>query len=128
VSLSSSSLPNEGFVQITTDNGTKSVCSETLKNKANDTVCRQLGYIREDPLVKKAAPSGTEEETFSGSIDCNGGDTKLSQCAFFKSDNGCSELSYIKCKYIYIQVDDGKLGWELLELEQMRKEQKRQKI
>ena len=48
---------------------------------------------------------------FSGSIDCNAGDKLLSQCVFKKSEESCSELSYIKCKYIQIlQVDDKEPG------------------
>ena len=43
--LSSSSLPNGGFVQMVTKyNGIKSVCLDSIKSKAKDVVCDQLGY------------------------------------------------------------------------------------
>ena len=47
-------------------------------------------------------PSSLKDEIFSGSIDCNAGDKLLSQCVFKKSEESCSELSYIKCKCIQI--------------------------
>ena len=101
VSLSNSSLPNEGFVQIVTKySGTKSVCWQSLKNSADDVVCRQMGYIRKDSLVKQPAPSGIKDEIFSGSINCNGGENDLSQCSIDASTKRCSELSYIKCKLL----------------------------
>ena len=102
VSLSNSFLPNEGSLQITTDSGTKSVCRQSLKNKAAETVCSQLGYKRDDSLVIKTDPSSMKDEIFSGSIDCNAGDKLLSQCVFKKSEDSCFELSYIKCKCIQI--------------------------
>ena len=75
VSLSNSSLPNEGFVQIVTKySGTKSVCWQSLKNSADDVVCRQMGYIRKDSLVKQPAPLSAKDKIFSGSINCNGGE------------------------------------------------------
>ncbi len=99
VSLSNSSLPNKGFVQIVTKySGNKSVCWQSLKNSADDVVCRQMGYIGKDSLVKQPAPSGAKDEIFSGSINCNGGENDLSQCSINASTKSCSELSYIKCK------------------------------
>ncbi len=103
VSLSSSSLPNEGFVQIKY-NGTKSVCWQSLKNSAGDVVCRQMGYIRRDSLVEKPAPSGIKDEIFSGSINCNGGENDLRQCSIDASTKSCSELSYMKCKLFKRQI------------------------
>ena len=100
VSLSHSSLPNEGFVKIQTKySGNKSVCWESLKNSADDVVCRQMGYNRSFSLVKQPAPSDLKDEIFSGRINCNGGENHLSQCAIDASMTNCSELSYIKCKY-----------------------------
>ncbi len=101
VSLSHSSLPNEGFVQIVTKySGTKIVCWQSLKNSADDVVCHQMGYIRKDSLVKQPAPSGIKDETFSGSINCNGRENDLSQCSIDASTTSCSELSYIKCELL----------------------------
>ena len=105
VFLSNSSLPNEGFVQIVTKySGTKSVCWQSLKNSTDDVVCRQMGYIRKDSLVKQPAPSGIEDEIFSGSINCNGGEKYLSRCSTFSSTTSCSELSYIKCELLKRQI------------------------
>ena len=101
VSLSYSSLPNEGFVKITTDSGIKNVCWQSLGN-AKDVVCRQLGYKQADSLVEKAAPSDSKDEIFSGSIVCNDGGTKLSQCrsTVTNSSQSCSTFSYLKCKFL----------------------------
>ena len=98
VFLSNSSLPNEGFLQIITDNGTKSVCGESLLNNAKNVVCAQLGYQRSDSLVQMAVPSDNKDPIFSGSINCNGGTKNLSQCSITTSSESCSKLSYIKCK------------------------------
>ena len=100
MSLSNSPLPNEGFVKIITDNGTKSVCRKSLTNSDINVVCAQLGYQREGSLVSKAAPSNDKDAIFSGSIDCYGGEIRLSQCSITAaSSESCSEISYIKCKY-----------------------------
>ena len=98
MSLSHSSLPNEGFVKIAIGNGTKNVCWKSLGNSKN-VVCRQLGYVKADSLIEKAVPSVSK--VFSGSITCNDGDTKLSQCSI-KDDSiqDCSQLSFIKCKFL----------------------------
>ena len=103
VFLSNSSLPNEGFVKIQTKySGNKSVCWESLKNNADDVVCRQMGYNRSVSLVNQPAPSDIKDEIFSGSINCNGGEKYLSQCAINASTKICSELSYLKCKHLKI--------------------------
>jgi hypothetical protein len=99
VSLSYSSLPNEGFVKITTDSGIKNVCWQSLGN-AKDVVCRELGYKTADSLVGKATPSELKDEIFSGSTVCDDGDTKLSQCSVTNSSQSCSNLSYLKCKFL----------------------------
>ena len=96
--LTSSSLPNEGFVQIITDKGTKSVCGKSLLNNAKNVICTQLGYERSDSLVQLAAPLDNKDAIFSGNIDCNGGEKNLSQCSITTSSESCSKLSYIKCK------------------------------
>ena len=98
VSLSYLSLPNEGFVKITTDS-VRNVCWQSLGN-AKDVVCRQLGYKAADSLLQKAAPSDLKDEIFSGSLVCNDGDTKLSQCSVTASSQSCSKLSYLKCKFL----------------------------
>ena len=101
VLLSYSSLPNEGFVQVVTNTiGTKSVCWQSLKNSADDVICRQLGYNNVTSYFNKTVPSGGTE-IFSGSIDCSGGEKHLSQCSMTTSTQTCSlELSYIKCKFL----------------------------
>jgi hypothetical protein len=99
VSLSYSSLPNEGFVKITTDSKIKNVCWKSLGN-AKDVVCRELGYKQADSLVEKAAPSDLKDEIFSGSMVCNDGVIKLSHCSVTASSQSCSNLSYLKCKFL----------------------------
>jgi hypothetical protein len=102
VSLSHSSLPNEGFVKILTKySGNQSVCWESLKNSADDVVCRQMGYKRSASHVSQSAPSDVKNEIFSGSINCNGEEKYLSRCAIDASRNrkSCSELTYIKCRF-----------------------------
>ena len=102
VRLSSSSLPNEGFVQIVTKyNGTKSVCGDSLNDKAKDVVCDQLGYKNTKSYTKKTAPSSdTNVERISGDINCDGSESDLSQCSISISTTSCGELSYIKCKFL----------------------------
>ena len=100
VSLSYSSLPNEGVVQITTDNGTMNVCSQSLQQNydAMSTVCRHLGHDSAHSFVNISPPTDANA-TFSGSINCNSGDRYLSQCSINASaSESCSELSYIRCK------------------------------
>jgi hypothetical protein len=99
ISLSYSSLPYEGVVQITTGGGTKNVCWQSLKNSAKDVFCRQLGYgYLFIPLLNVSAPTDAKSATFSGSIDCNGSEKYLSQCSITSSANkSCSEFSHIHC-------------------------------
>ncbi len=101
MSLSNSSLPYKGVVQITTDSGTKQVCSGSLNYYARKTVCRHLGYWY---FLANTISTSTnaKDETFSGSINCFA-DKKskkyISQCSITASANdSCSELSYIQCK------------------------------
>ncbi|CAB4032471.1 retinoschisin-like, partial, partial [Paramuricea clavata] len=98
VSLSYSSLPYKGVVQITTDSGTKNVCWKSLKNQAKDIICRHLGYNGIFSLVNISTPTDAKNATFSGSINCNGEEKYLSQCSITASTgDSCSELSYIQC-------------------------------
>ena len=98
VSLSHSTLPNEGFLQIVTKySGTKNVCWQSLKNQAANIVCRQMGYSSVTSLVNMDPPSDTKDKIFSGSINCDGGERNISQCSITTSTQSCSELSYIKC-------------------------------
>ena len=99
--LSYSSLPNEGFVQIVTElSGNQSVCWQSLKNNADDVICRQLGYTSLTSHFNKTIPSGSTDKIFSGNIDCNGKEQDLSQCSIATSTQTCSELSYIKCEFL----------------------------
>ena len=100
VFLLHSSLSNEGLLQITTVNGTKSVCRNSLDDKDLRVICRQLGYAGNGDISSKAVSSVTNDEIFSGSINCNGGERGLSQCSITSSTESCSELSYIKCKFL----------------------------
>ena len=99
VSLSYSSVPYKGIVQITTEGGTKNVCWQSLQNQANDIVCRHLGYDNVYSFVNISTPTDAKDATFSGSINCNGEEKYLSQCSINVSANeSCSGLSYIECK------------------------------
>ncbi|XP_028397384.1 uncharacterized protein LOC114521168 [Dendronephthya gigantea] len=97
ISLSNSSLPNEGIVQITANNWTRSVCAGSLTNKANDVVCVQMGYKRADSVVNTPVLPDSKDEMFSGTINCNDDDNDLSYCSFTVTASSCSQLSYIKC-------------------------------
>ena len=98
MSLSYSSVPYEGVVQITTDSGTKNVCWQSLKDYAKDIVCGHLGYNRVYSLVNISIPTNAKDATFSGSINCNGEEKYLSQCSINASvSESCSGLSYIGC-------------------------------
>jgi hypothetical protein len=99
VSLKDSSLPNEGFVQIATKyNGIKNVCWQSLTNEAANIFCRQLGYTRMASNVSKVPPSN-QDAIFSGSIECTSGGKNLSQCSFTISNESCSQISYVECKF-----------------------------
>ena len=81
MSLSNSLLPNQGVLQITTDDGTKNVCWQSLNNdnNAKNVVCRQLGYQDKNNNVEKVNQADTKHAIFSGTIQCNGDETTLSQ-------------------------------------------------
>ena len=98
MSLSYSSLPYKGVVQITIDGETKNVCWQSLDYYAKHTVCRYLGYARANSLVNVSTPMDAKDETFSGNINCNSRDKYLSQCSINASvSESCSGLSYIEC-------------------------------
>ncbi len=109
MSLSNSSLPYKGVVQITTDSGTKNACWQSLDSHARNTVCRQLGYLTTYSVVNVPVPTDAKDATFSGRINCNSQRKYLSQCSITPSAiQTCSELSYMECKcgitkLIYIQ-------------------------
>ena len=108
VSLKYSTLPNEGFVQIVTKyNGIKNVCWQSLTNQAANIFCRQLGYTRMASNVSKVPPSN-QDAIFSGSIECSSGEKNLSQCSFTISNESCSEISYIKCKFYTERIHERK--------------------
>ena len=99
MSLSYSSLPYEGVVQITIDGGTKNVCWQSSNYWAMRIVCRHLGLYYVYSLVNISTPTDAKNATFSGSINCNGNERYLSQCSITASANeSCSELSFIRCK------------------------------
>ena len=98
MTLSYSSVPYKGVVQIITDSGTKNVCWESLNNQAKDIVCLHLGYYRAYSLVNISIPKDAKDTTFSGSINCNGEEKYLSQCSIIASaGETCSGMSYIGC-------------------------------
>jgi hypothetical protein len=47
--------------------------------------------------VSKVPPY--QDAIFSGSIECSSGEKNLSQCSFTISNESCSEISYMKCKF-----------------------------
>ncbi len=98
LSLSYSSVPYKGVVQIITDSGTKNVCWQSLNYNAKNTVCRHLGYSDVYSLVNISIPTNAKEGKFSGSINCDGEEKYLSQCSINSSaSESCSGLSYIGC-------------------------------
>ena len=108
VSLKYSTLPNEGFVQIVTKySGNKNVCWQSLTNEAAKIFCRQLGYTRMASNVSKVPPSN-QDAIFSGSIKCTSGGKNLSQCSFTTSNENCSEISYVECKFYTKRIHERK--------------------
>ena len=98
VSLSYSSLPYKGVVQITIDGETKNVCWGGLDYWSGEVVCRHLGYDRSYSVVNVSIPRNAKEATFSGSINYNSDAKFLSQCSISASSSrSCLGLSYIKC-------------------------------
>jgi hypothetical protein len=66
-----------------------------------------MGYMRSASYVNKVPPSN-QDAIFSGSIECTDGEKKLSQCSFTVSDESCSEISYIKCKFYTERIHERK--------------------
>ncbi len=98
VSLSYSSVPYKGVLQITTDSGTKNVCWQSSLNLDKDIVCHHLGYYNAYSLVNISTPTDAKDATFPGSINCNGEEKYLSQCSINAlASESCSGLSYIEC-------------------------------
>ena len=99
VSLSSSQLPNKGFLTVSIDNEENIVCSSAPNTNTMNVVCRQLGYgktQRNSPVV-----SSSILKKFSGSIYCNGDETTLSQCVTTNGATGtCSEQLFVTCKFM----------------------------
>ena len=97
-------MPYEGLVRIKTDIEpvkTKYACKKTLKEEAEaDVLCRQLGYTRADPPVNKPVPPDTEVAIFTGEIDCDGRENRLSDCSITAPYGTCSNLPYIKCEFL----------------------------
>ena len=110
VSLSNSSLPYEGFVQITTTTGTRSVCEKSLKDEASKhTVCRHLGYTRVESFVNISAPSNIKDLLFSRTINCDSKEKSLAKCSITGSDGSCSKIFYVKCKLENVKAARTKL-------------------
>ena len=98
--MSNSSVPYKGVVEITTENGTKNVCWESLKNNAGRVFCQHLGYYSYMyTLVNISNSWNIKDSLFSGSIKCDSKDKYLSQCSVNASfSKRCSELVYVECK------------------------------
>ena len=100
VALSSSVLPNEGYLEITINNEKNKVCDKSVGNKGKEVVCRQFGYQgvkHEDSLSFLDIGNSNN---FSGEIDCVGEEQTLSQCCFTNSikDQTCSKFAKVSCK------------------------------
>ena len=96
VSLSSSTLPNKGFLTVGIENEKNLVCSETLTSQTLNIVCTQLGYRKRESQSSAVASSTLSK--FSGSIKCGGDEKTLSQCATTDSVQDCSKQLYLTCK------------------------------
>ena len=71
---------------------------QSLKEEADNFICRQLGYTIAECLVEKITPSFTDAK-FKGAINY-GHENRLSQCSTITaSDGSCSKLSHIKCEF-----------------------------
>jgi hypothetical protein len=58
--------------------------------------------------VSKVPPPSNQDAIFSGSIECSSGEKNLSQCSFTISNERCSEISYIKCKFYTERIHERK--------------------
>ena len=109
VTFSSSVLPNEGYLEITTDNKTNKVCYKSLGNKVNEVVCRQFGYQGVKHGLSSALANTGSSNSFSGNISCVGEEQTLSHCCVtdVTKNQTCSNFASVSCKYIsliYINV------------------------
>ena len=99
MSLSNQSLPYKGLVQINVGGRIKNVCWNSLKGRAYDIFCRELGYTFGYFPTRIPTPVDAKHEIFSGSISCNGHEEYISQCSIkTTSSRRCSELTHLKCK------------------------------
>jgi hypothetical protein len=97
VSLSSSPSPNEGFLTVSIENKNYIACSSAPNPEATNIVCAQLGYWKTQR--NSSAVANSKLEKFSGSMNCNGDETTLSQCETKDAAKACSKQSYVTCKY-----------------------------
>ena len=104
VTFSSSVLPNEGYLEITTDNKTNKVCYKSLGNKVNEVVCRQFGYQGVKHGLSSALANTGSSNSFSGNISCVGEEQTLSHCCVtdVTKNQTCSNFASVSCKYISI--------------------------
>ena len=102
MSLTYSTVPYKGIVQVSTDNGPKNVCWGSLKSYSAYAFCRHLGYSLSPSIGNVRAPTQAKEATFSGSINCYNDVKFFSQCSISTSSTqSCSELSYMECKFVH---------------------------
>ncbi|XP_028416934.1 uncharacterized protein LOC114541147 [Dendronephthya gigantea] len=100
VTLSHSSLPFKGVVQISTDSGTVDVCWKSLKKYPDSRIlCRSLGYDELNSFVNVPVPADFKDAVFSGTFTCSDREKSLSQCLIVASNQTCSELTYIECGF-----------------------------
>ena len=102
VRLSSSDLPNEGFVEITINNTRNKLCDESLDDKGKELVCRHLGYKGETQKVSSVLVDQSNARVLPGKISCSDEKTALSQCCItYATKYGiCLSNSYVSCKFI----------------------------
>ena len=100
VALSSSVLPNEGYLEITIANKKNKICDKSLDNKGKEAVCRQFGYKGVKQEVSLSFLDIGNSNNFSGEINCGGQEQTLSQCCFTNiiTDQTCSKFANVSCK------------------------------
>ena len=100
VTLSSSVLPNEGYLEITINNEKNKVCDKSVGNKGKEVVCRQFGYQGVRHEVSLSFLDIGNSNNFSGEINCGGEEQTLSQCCFTNiiKDQTCSKFAKVSCK------------------------------
>ena len=102
VRLSSSVLPNEGFVEIAINNTRNKLCDKSLDDKGRELVCRHLGYKGLTQKVSSALVDDNNARVLQGKINCSDEKTALSQCCIiYETKYGiCLSHSYVSCKFI----------------------------